>query len=360
MLAAVARAELDALVVTAHGHLRYLTGFDGRGAYFRPFPLILVPGRAAILVVRAYDEASVRANCCIEEIVPYTHAADFPKVCADVLSRFGVKRQKIGFELGCWNLAPADVSALQAQLPDMKIADATRLVGSVAAVKNELELAVMRDAMGTTELAVRTFQASLRDGVSETEVFDAIKAEVEKAGAEIQTPFALLFGERTKLPHGLPTRDPIKQNEPAFMECGGSKHGYVAGLVRCAVLGRHPETESLHALAVDALEATIATIKPGVTAGEVDAACRKVLERSGRPQVIRQRIGYQTGIHWTERGNLSLEPGAEDILETGMTLHIPNILFSESGYLFGTSGHVVVTERGAERLDGISNAIYRA
>lgn len=40
VLAAVASAGLDALVVTAHGHLRYLSGYDGSGGYFAPFPLI--------------------------------------------------------------------------------------------------------------------------------------------------------------------------------------------------------------------------------------------------------------------------------------------------------------------------------
>ncbi|TIR16144.1 MAG: hypothetical protein E5X33_29865 [Mesorhizobium sp.] len=50
-------------------------------------------------------------------------------------------------------------------------------------------------------------------------------------------------------------------------------------------------------------------------------------------------------------GDWSLELGAKDILEAGMTLRMPIILLSEKGYVFGTSGHVVVSERGAERLD---------
>ncbi|MER8556988.1 aminopeptidase P family N-terminal domain-containing protein, partial [Mesorhizobium sp. M1217] len=45
VLAAIDRARLDALVVTAHGHLRYLTGYNGNGGYFAPFPLIMVPGQ---------------------------------------------------------------------------------------------------------------------------------------------------------------------------------------------------------------------------------------------------------------------------------------------------------------------------
>lgn len=359
VLEAVERAELDAILVTAHGHLRYLTGYHGFGGYFAPFPLILAPGRAPTHVVREYDVDAVRAESCVEEIVPYTQQHEFAKLCADVLRRYGLQGRRVGLELGCWNLAPADVSALQAHAPDLKIADATGLVASVASVKSELELKVMREAMTVTDLAVRTFQNTIHEGVTETDVYAAIAGEVSKSGADLWRSCTLVFGERTKVPHGGPSRHPIRNNEPAMVEIGALKHGYAAGLVRSAVVGRHAETESLHALSSEALEAAIAAIKPGVRAEEVDGAARKVIERSGRPRVFRHRTGYQTGIHWTERGNLSLEPGAADILGPGMTFHMPLILFGEGGYLFGCSEHVLVTERGAEILSRTPHTLYR-
>lgn len=360
VLAAVARTGLDAIAVTTYGHLQYLSGYSGRGGYFAPFPLILAPGRAPTYVVRKYDEDAVRAQSCIDEIVPYTQQGDFAKTWADVLRRLGLQSARVGLELGCWNLAPADVSALQAYLPDLRIADARRLVASVAALKSELEIEAMRASMAFTDLAVRTLQQSLRDGVTELEVAEAIESAVKKAGGELRGAYTLLFGARTRLPHGSPAAHPIRKNEPAFTEIGGSKYGYAAGLCRSAVLGRHPGVESLHALAEEALEAAIAAIKPGVTAGAVDGAARKVIERSGRPQVFRHRTGYQTGINWSERGNLSLEPGATDVLEVGMTLHMPIILFEEGQYGVGCSENVVVTERGAEILSKTPHTLYRA
>ncbi|RAZ71155.1 M24 family metallopeptidase [Mesorhizobium atlanticum] len=361
VLEAIERAKLDGLLVTAHGHLQYLTGYSGKGGYFAPFPLILAPGRTPTLVAREYELGAVRAESCVAEIVPYTEQNDFARVCGDTLRRFGLQNKRLGFELGCWNLAPADVTAIQAQIPEAKVIDATRLVASVAAVKTDLELQAMRAAMVLTDVAVRTFQLSLREGITESEVAADIDQEVKKAGGELQAPATtLLFGERTKLSHGSPMDHPIGNNEPAFMELGGLKQGYSAGIVRTAVLGRHPETESLHALSVEALDAVIAAIKPGATAGEVDAAGRKVIERSARPKVLNHRVGYQTGINWTERGNLSLEPDATDVLQAGMTLHMPIILCGEGGYLLGTSEHVLVTERGAEILSHTPHTLYRA
>lgn len=359
VLEAVARAELDALVVTAHGHLGYLSGYDGTGAYFMPFPLIFVPGRAPTYVVREYELNGVRAESCIDEIVGYKEQPDFARVCADVLRQLGLANKRVGFELGCWNLAPADIGALQARLSDMKVADASRLVSSVMAVKNESEINAIRDAMSMTDVALHAFQESLRDGITEAEMAATIQGEVRKAGGEDVRLVSIGFGERTKLPHTKLTRHPLSNNEAAMVELGGVKQGYVAPLVRGAVFGRHPETESLHSLAEEALEAAITAIKSGVMAGEVDAVARKVIVRSARPQALNHRVGYQTGAPWNERGNVSLEPGATDILETGMTVHMPMILIGEGGYMIGCSETVLVTERGAEILSRTPHTLYR-
>lgn len=363
VLEAMAAAELDALLVTAHHHLRYLTGYSGSGAYFRPFPLILVPGRTPTFVVREYDEQAVRADSCIDEMVTFRHQPDFLRVCADVLRQYGMQNRRVGLQLGCWNLAPADVTGLQAELPDLKVVDATRLVSAIMSVKSGAEIKAMREAMEMTDLAVRTFHGSLRDGVTETEVASMIGAEVYKAGGELwATSTNILFGERTKLPHGVPTRHAIHQDQPAFMEIGGAKYGYAAGIVRCAVLGRHAETEILHALSVDALEAALAEVKPGATGRAVDAAARKVIDKSAFPRSLRHRSGYQTGIHWGGgRGNpISLEPSSEEVLKAGMTVHMPIILFGDSGRLIGCSEQILVTENGAEILSKTPHTLHHA
>ncbi|WP_457661416.1 M24 family metallopeptidase [Sinorhizobium medicae] len=360
VLEAMVRAELDAVLVTAYGHQEYLTGYDGNGGYFAPFPLILVPGRAPIFVAREFDLDTVRAESCIEEIIPYSQQNDFAPVCADVLRRLDLQSRRVGMELGCWNLAPADVNAIQALLPDLKIVDASRLVSSVSAVKSDLEIQAIRSAMTTTDLVVTTFQRSLHIGVTEAEMLAFITDELGKSGGELCPAPTLLFGERTRLPHGTPKKHPIGNNESAFMEMGTLKHKYAAGLCRSAIIGRNPALESLHNLAEEALEAAIAAIRPGQTAGAIDAAARGVIERAGRAHVFRHRTGYQIGINWTERGDLSLEPGAKEILQTGMTLHMPIILFDEGGHGIGCSETVLVTEGGVEVLSSTPHTLYRA
>ena len=348
---------IDVLAVTAYSHLEYLTGYDGSGGYFAPFPLILTPGQPPTFVARKYDEVAVRAQSCISEIVPYRQEGDLAPVWADVLRRYGLERARIGLELGCWNLAPRDVTLLQAELPNLKIVDETRLVASVAAVKSDVEIDVMRRAMALTRLAIDTFHRSLREGISEAEVAQAIDDAIENAGGQSR-PYTLLFGPRTAVPHGSPGPYRLDRDQPAFTELSGWVDGYSAGLCRSAVLGSHKGAESLHVLAEEALQAAIDAIRPGVTAGDVDAACQKVIDRAGRSDVFRHRTGYQNGIMWSDRGNLSLEPGSTDVLTTGMTFHMPIILFEEGQYGVGVSETVLITEDGCEVLSGLPRTLH--
>ncbi|NPC58171.1 M24 family metallopeptidase [Caenimonas soli] len=358
---AMERDGLDALLVTSHNHLRYLTGYSGYGGYFMPFPLVMVTGHAPTYVVREYEETGVRADSCIEEIVTYTHQPDWARATADVLRRYGVANKRVGLQLDLWNLAPKDVADLQAQLPLMKIVDASRLVPKIAAVKSDLELKAIREAMGYTDIAIRTFQSSIHSGVTEQEVGNAIAHEVAKSGGALWTPSTnIMFGERTKVPHGVPMPHPINKNEPAMIEVGGTKSGYAVGIVRSAVLGRHHEAEAVHALAVEALEAACAVIKAGATASSIDAAARKVVARSQLPRGMRHRAGYHTGPNWGGRGNLSLEPESPDVLETNMTFHLPIILFGDSDIMIGCSEHVLVTDTGCEILAKTPHTLHFA
>ena len=349
---------MDAIAVTAYSHLEYLSGYDGSGGYFAPFSLILAPGRPPTYVVRKYDEDAVRTESCISEVVPYTQEGDQPKAVADVLRRFGLEKGRLGLELGCWNLAPRDVAALEAELPNLKIVDATRVVPSVAAVKSDVEIETMRKAMGFTRIAVDTMNGSLREGVSEAEVAQAITTAVESAGGQIR-PFTLLFGPRTALPHGGPTSYALQRNQPVFTEMGGWVNGYAGSICRSAVLGSHAGAESLHALAEEALQAAMDAIRPGAMTGDIDAACRGIVEKAGRPEVFRHRTGYQNGVMWSDRGNLSLEPDSKDVLVAGMTFHMPVILFEEGLYGVGVSETVLVTDRGCEALSGLPRGIHR-
>jgi Xaa-Pro aminopeptidase len=351
-------AGLDAIAVTANSHQEYLGGYDGNGDYFGPFPLILSPGREPAYVVRRYDADAVRAASVIDDIVPYTHVGDFPATLAATLRRLGLDKARLGLELDAWCLAPADVARLQAELPELEIVDAGRLVPKVAAVKSAAELEVMRRAAALADAAVEAFDAGIADGARERDVARAVVDAIEDGGGSALVS-ALLFGQRTALPHGQPGGHRLERNQPAFIEIGAEVGGYVAGLCRSAVLGSHAGAEALYEVAEEAVEAGMAAARPGATAGDLDAAVRGVVERHGRSAAFRHRAGYQIGLMWNDRGNVSLEPDSPDVLVPDMTFHLPVILFEQGEFGVGASETILVTETGAERLATRPRRLHR-
>jgi Xaa-Pro dipeptidase len=337
-------------------HLEYLTGYSGGGIYYAPFPLVLSPEREPTFVVREFDEGSVRAQAWIDDLATYTYEQELAGVCADVLRRHNLHDKRVGMELGCQNLAPADVAALQSQLTELKIVDSTKLVAHVAAVKSDREIEAIREAARLTDCAELTFLDSLKVGVSEQEVAAAIERNVSAAGGTV-VDVDMAFGERLRLPHAGVSDYVIKYNEAAYLELSGKKNGYVAPLLRSAVVGRNPVLEDLHAIASDALQAGIDLMKPGTTTGEVSAAIRAVVGRSAPPRALRSRTGYQIGTWWSDRGDVDIAPGNEDILVPNMTFHLPIFLFQPSGYQIGCSESVLITNNGAEVLSKLPRSI---
>lgn len=355
--AAMEKAGLDVLIVTQNTHMEYLSGYDGYGAYFAPHPLILVPGRNPVFVVREYDVVNVRVNSCVEEVVGYMQRRDFAKATGDVVKKFGLQDKRIGLELDAWGLAPKDVSLLEDQLPDAQFTDATQIVAMAKAVKGPLEIETMREAMKLTDLAYETFHGALQEGISEKEIQAKMTKRLEEAGGGFRVP-VLAFGDRNKLPHPTASNYRIALNQPAMTEMGGVLKNYACGCCRTAILGRHEEAELLHALATDALSAAIDAMKPGVTAGAVDLAARKSLEKTGHGDMFRHRTGYGTAPTWSSRGSPSLEPDEPVLLEAGMTFHMPLHLFGPTGFIIGCSEHVLVTENGAEILGKTPREIH--
>jgi Xaa-Pro dipeptidase len=112
--------------------------------------------------------------------------------------------------------------------------------------------------------------------------------------------------------------------------------------------------ERIAGVVISGLNAAIETIKPGVTAGEVDAACRGKFIAAGIDQYFHHRTGYSIGIafppDWGEGHAMSLRSGDPAVLEPNMTFHMPPGVLVYGKYGIGFSETVRVTENGCEVL----------
>ena len=363
------RRELDGLVVTSINNLAYVagdtTGWMTNSGATLGLTAAVVTGGKAYIMVRVYETTSARhlAPSWLT-VVPYSGDAADPRdptdVLADLLIETGLSSSRIGVELGVPGLTPNDLAALKRRLPQARFEDATEICTACAVVKSEEELAAMAQAMRGTEAAVQAIADNLRDGVREHELAAAVFAALvqEDSGYPIFQPF-VSSGPRSALPHAVWSNKPVRTGESVFSELSGAILRYHAPLIRTFVLGRNEAAEDAYKVAEEFLQSALHVMRPGVTTGEVDDACRSVITRAGYASKFLLRTGYQVGIDWVLRGSVSLMPKARDELVPGMTFHVRPVLQDSGQFSVGCSETVVVTESGIRLLSRRKRELIR-
>src|SRR5258707_4695311 len=84
-------------------------------------------------------------------------------------------------------------------------------------------------------------------------------------------------------------------DETVALELAGACRHYTAGLARTIQLGRPgPKVLDTAKAVLEGMDAVLATIRPGTTGEDVEAAWRQVIARHGLTK--ESRIGYSIGI----------------------------------------------------------------
>jgi Xaa-Pro dipeptidase len=125
--------------------------------------------------------------------------------------------------------------------------------------------------------------------------------------------------------------------------------------MRTAVLGRaSDQVRRMTEGVIAGLEAAIATMKPGVTSGEVHTANAKAIARAGFAALHHHRTGYSLGIAYPpgsgEGHIIDLKHDDRRVLEPGMVFHLVPHIYEEGVVGVGVDETVVVTESGRDVL----------
>jgi Xaa-Pro aminopeptidase len=351
-------AGVDALVVTHLPNVQYLTGFTGSAG------AALVLPRACLLVVDFRYVTAVNAlTSTLQGLVTLaTFDRSYDEALVDLLRREGSLR--IGIEavylpVSRFNAISAGL-AVRAPLP-LESADGTpalvpteRLVEQVRVIKDEVEIATLRDAGKRLGEIARRVHGFVREGRTEQAVAADIDSAMREAGFS-RPAFETIVasGPNSVLPHARPTDRPIRAGDPTVLDFGGVYDGYCVDLTRTVQLGAPTGAlRQLYAAVAEAQNAAIAAVRPGVTSSTIDAAARTVLERYGLSEAFGHGTGHGLGLEVHEEPRIARQsPRLPDaVVEPGMVFTIePGV------YVPGVGGvriedDVLVTEIGCEVL----------
>ena len=288
--------------------------------------------------------------------------ADAVDVLSAYMNRVLPDGATLGMETASWYLTVRDYMRLEAEL-SCRLVDWNGAIEPHRMVKSEDELDRIRRACRAAEAGLDAAIEAIAPGKTENDLAAAMYEASIAAGSEyLGHPPLVVAGATTSLCFAMWRRREIKRGDVVLLETAGCIDRYHGILSRPVVVG---EADERHKVAAEALkgvlEAAVDAIKPGLTAGDVDRACRKSVEDKGFGAYFKHRAAYGIGIgfppNWSEGHIYAIRPGDPLVLQPNMTFHvIPTLFFEDFGMCFSDS--VRVTETGAEVLTDYPRELF--
>jgi Xaa-Pro aminopeptidase len=182
----------------------------------------------------------------------------------------------------------------------------------------------------------------------------AVAAQLEfaarLAGAEgMSFETIVASGVRSALPHGRATAAKLPARGFVTLDFGVMLDGYCSDMTRTVHLGKATaEEQEVYDFVLEAQEAAVAAVAPGVTAGDVDEAARSVLRRAGLDRYFSHSTGHGVGLEIHEGPRLAAKQ--TQVLEQGMVITIEPGVYMTGKFGLRIEDMVLVTAKGGEVL----------
>lgn len=336
--------DLDALLVGPGTDLRWATGFVTHAS--ERLTMLVVPADAEAVLVVPQLEAPLATTAGVDEFADlraWDETTDPVGLVAEALPE-GTSRIAVQDQL--WTQFTLRLQA--------RVSGATWLPGSVVTgplrqVKDADEIAALHAVGAAIDEVHARVPDLLRPGRSEADVAADIE-DVIRATHDAPAFGIVASGPNGASPHHLNSDRSLHAGDPVVVDIGGTLDGYHSDCTRNYVVGTVPDDyQQVHDLLQRAQAAATATVRPGVTAEQVDAAARDVIADGGHGDHFVHRTGHGIGLDvheqpWIVAGNdLHLEVGMAFSVEPG--IYVPG--------RFGAriEDIVIVTEDGVESVN---------
>jgi len=337
----MASRHLGALYVTKPVSIAYLTGFEANP--HERLMAMTIRADGATLIVPALEEQNAKLHASNAEVVAWRDGED----AYELVSRSVGALSEIGVEKDHLTLLAAE--QLTSRTGAVELVDVGPELRGLRLTKHEDEVEKLQRAADITDEAYERVVTRLRAGQSEIDVALMIASAIGDLGGALAFRPLVQSGPNSAQPHFEPSGRKLAPGDLVLLDFGGAFGGYKADTTRMAVVGEPDgKQREIHELVLAAHDAAIATVRAGVTTGEVDAAARRVIEAGGYGPQFFHRIGHGLGLE--DHEDPSMDPGSDRVLEAGMVFTIePGV------YIPGWGGvriedDVVVEEGGCRVL----------
>jgi Xaa-Pro dipeptidase len=284
--------DADAVLVTRLVNVRYLTGFTGsNGALLVPRdgdPVLATDGR--------YIEQSARQAPDVERAIV--------AMPATALAERAAKRGVTALAYESHDVT-VDLYETLGQVGPTLV-KLGREVETLRAVKDEDEIALLREACAVADRAFARLLPALRPGRTEKEVGRELEAfMLDEGGDGPSFETIVASGENSAVPHHRPTDRVLGSGELVKLDFGALYRGYHSDMTRTVVLGTAADWQrEVYGLVARAQAAGVAALGVGAVTGDVDKAARDVIVEAGHGDDYTHSLGHGVGLEIHEAPTL--------------------------------------------------------
>lgn len=309
----MSKHHAGAAYITRPVSIAYLTGFHAE-PFERLMALVVRPD-GATLIVPALEHQKASDHARDAEVISWRDGEDAYGFVSNAIGNVF----EVGVEKDHLTVLAAETLVERAALRELW--DVGPEIRRLRRTKSESEIETLTRAAAITDRAGEEVFARLRAGQTELEVALMLGTLMGELGCTLAFESLVQSGPNSALPHLRPTRRQLSAGDFVLLDFGAAFDGYKADTTRMAVIGEPSARQSeIHQLVLDAHDAAIAAVRAGVTAGDVDAAARRVIETAGHGERFVHRTGHGLGLEAHE--DPSLDSGSKTVLETGMVVTV--------------------------------------
>jgi Xaa-Pro aminopeptidase len=342
---AMQKLKLDGLLLTAPSDLAYLTNFTGDDS----IGLFTAKDFYLVTDFRYREQAELEAGW----LTVIIREGKMDPTLAEAILNAKVKR--IGFEAN--RATFGQIHALDKAIKDkagketVELVPVEDLLVNIRKVKDDHEIALVRKSAAIAEEAFNAIRDEIKVGQSENYLAGLLIMELRSRGASDSSfPVIVAAGANSSLPHYRPGDVLVKDAQPLLFDWGAIYDGYCSDITRTLMIGSvSAKMKQIYKIVLEAQQAAIEFIRPGVTTQQADRVARDVIDDAGFKDFFGHGLGHGIGREIHELPTMRRTGGDEE-LRPGMIVTVePGI------YLPGEGGvriedDVLVTHSGCEVL----------
>lgn len=336
-----------ALLITELTDVQYLCGFSGSNA-----ALLVLPDEVLLATDGRYRlQAEVEA--------PGATLVVTRQLVADLLTAAyerGIR--KVGFDPAAMSVATW--RRICTETTDVALEPSEVDVSGLRAVKDDEELASVREACAISVRALARLMDEIAVGMGEIEIARRLELLMGLEGAPDRSFDSIVAGgPHSAIPHHQPTERPIVVGDLLKIDFGALFDGYHADCTRTFIVAADPADwqEQIHAVVAAAQQAGMEALAPGVSGQQVDAAARAVIQDAGYGEFYSHGLGHGVGLQIHEVPFLG--PTSTNTVEARVPLTVePGIYLPDRGGV-RIEDTLVVFDHGVEILTDFPRDLAR-